>query len=241
MLRMNESAVVAIDDLDLAFAPRRWPFADERRADIDAHFAARQQKTPGIWNGRVLLLSECSLHDRRLTGTFFETDFASFMAWRDWGCPDQTVANCFAMGALRAADGAFILGVMGAQTANAGRVYFPAGTPEPDDIRGATVDLESNLVRELAEETGLTADDVRVQPGWSAVPAGPRIALFKRLEVEISAAALRSRILAHLAREKEPEFSEIRIVRGPDDLDPMMPPFVTAFLLHAWRQNGSGA
>ena len=31
---------------------------------------------------------------------------------------------------------------------------------------------------------------------------------------------LRARILEHLAREREPELADIRIVRGPADLDP---------------------
>jgi hypothetical protein len=45
---------------------------------------------------------------------------------------------------------------------------------------------------------------------------------------------LRARILANLARETEPELADIRIAHGPADLDPMMPPFVTAFLSHVW-------
>ena len=56
------------------------------------------------------------------------------IAWRDWGFPDRAVRNCFSAGAIRASDGAFVLGVMGAQTANAGKIYFPAGTPDPSDV-----------------------------------------------------------------------------------------------------------
>lgn len=231
---MTEMSTVAIDALDLSFAPRPWPFADARRADIEAHFEARRRKTPQLWNGRVLLLSECVLSGRSLRGTFFETDFASFLAWRDWDCPDQTVTNCFAMGALRTKDGAFLVGVMGTHTANPGRIYFPAGTPDPSDIRGAVVDLESNVLRETAEETGLTRGDVEPEAGWCAVLGGARIALFKILHVDRTAVDLRARILDHLAHESEPEFTDIRIVRGLGDLDPNMPVFVTAFLNQAW-------
>jgi 8-oxo-dGTP pyrophosphatase MutT (NUDIX family) len=232
---MTDLSVVAIDELDFSFAPRYWTFADEHRTEIDAHFEARRRKTPALWNGRVLLVSECALRGRKLSGSFFETDFASFLAWRDWDAPDRTVTNCFAMGALRTADGAFLVGVMGDHTANAGRIYFPAGTPEPADIRGTMVDLESNVVREVAEETGLTSDDFNLQFGWHAVVAGPRIALFKQLDVDVAATDLRARILDHLARDSEPEFTDIRILRGTGDLDSNMPSFVAAFLKQAWR------
>jgi len=231
---MNGSSIVAIDELELSFVPRPWSFADQRRVEIDAYFEARRRKTPELWNGRVLLLSRCVLSERKLSGTFFETDFASFLAWKEWDCPDRTVINCFAMGALCAADGAFLVGVMGAHTANAGRIYFPAGTPDPDDIRGSKVDLEQNVVREVAEETGLTPNDFHQRVGWHAVVEGQRIALFKILDVGAAAVDLRARILGHLARERTPEFSDIRILRGRGDLDPKMPVFVTAFLNRAW-------
>src|SRR5262249_46217488 len=129
----------------------------------------------------------------------------------------------------------------GAHTANAGRVYFPAGTPEPEDIYGGIVDLQSNVVREIAEETGLMPEDFAMLAGWHAVLMGPRIALFKSLQANVSAVELRERILAFLASENEPEFSDIRIVRGPRDLDSMMPPFVVAFLKYAWSNNGERA
>src|SRR5262249_60112380 len=103
-------SVIPVDRLELAFAPWRWPFADVRRAEIDAHFAERQRRTPEIWNGRVLLMNKCELAGRTLSGSFFETGFAEFIAWRDWGAPDASVGNCFALGALRAPAGRFLRG-----------------------------------------------------------------------------------------------------------------------------------
>ena len=50
---MSEISVVPLDDVAFAFAPRDWPFARERRAEIAAHFAAKQVQTPELWNGRI--------------------------------------------------------------------------------------------------------------------------------------------------------------------------------------------
>ena len=226
--------VVPIEHLAFAFEPRPWPFAAARRAEIDAHFAERRAQRPQIWNGRVVLASRYRVDGAGLTGACFETDFASFLAWRDWDFPDAGAVNVFAMGALRASDGAFLLGVMGPHTANAGRIYFPAGTPEPDDVADGALDLAGNVVREVEEETGLTARDYAPAAGWHAVPTGARLALMKVLDAGAPAAELRRRMRAHIAGDQHPELADIRIVRGPADFDPMMPPFVTAFLLHVF-------
>jgi len=230
--------VIPIDRLAFAFEPRRWPFAEARRAEIDAHFAARRAQRPQIWNGGVVLASHYRIAGRGLAGACFETDFASFLAWRDWSFPDADAVNVFAMGALRSRDGAFLLGVMGPHTANAGRVYFPAGTPEPNDVADGSLDLAGNVVREVAEETGLAADDYAAAPGWHAIPAGARLALMKVLDADAPARVLQERMRAHIADDAHPELSDIRIVRGAADFDPMMPPFVTAFLSHVF--DGAG-
>src|SRR6185437_10809640 len=114
--------------------PRSWPFAVERRAEIDAHFAMLRRDKPALFNGRVLVQHSHEIAGAALRGEYLETDFASFIAWRDWGFPDTTMRNCFGLGALRGSDGGFLLGVMGAHTANAGRIYFPGGTPDPSDV-----------------------------------------------------------------------------------------------------------
>jgi len=240
---MSEISIVPVERVDLRFAPRVWPFAEARRADIDAHFAALRRDKPHLWNGRVLLLHEFAIADAVLRGAYLETDFASFIAWRDWGWPDATVKNCFGQAALRAADGAFLLGVMAAHTANAGRIYFPSGTPDPRDVVGTTVDLAGSVSRELAEETGLAAADVEAAAGWHAVLAGARVGMLQTVRAKAPAAELRARILAHLAGDPQAELADIRIVRGPADIDPMMPEFIVAFLTHVWNSRsppGSG-
>lgn len=231
---MTEITIVPVERLELSFASRPWSFASERRADIDAYFADLQRANPTLWNGRVLMLHEHDIRGPIFHGAYLETDFASLLAWRHWDFPDAAIKNCFAMGALQGSDDAFLLGVMGAHTSNPGMIYFPAGLPDLTDIDGTRVDLVHNLIREIGEETGLGQADFEAEPGWTTVLAGPRIAQMKRLRARETAPELRRRILANLAHEPQPELVDVRIVRSPADFDPMMPPFVTAFLRHIW-------
>jgi len=227
---MADIPIIPLSRLDLRFEPAPWSFANERRAEIDVHFAKLRTEKPEMWNGRVLLLRRGEIVDGVLSGAYLETDFASFITWRDWGFPDKTIRNCFPMAALRSADGAFLLGVMGGHTATAGQIYFPAGTPDPNDVVGDTVDLERGVIRELTEETGLGVADVVAEPGWSATPLGQRLALMKVVQAEESAVTLHERIRGFLARQKQPELSDIHVVRSPNDLRSTVPPYVAAFL-----------
>jgi hypothetical protein len=127
-------------------------------------------------------------------------------------------------------DGAFLLGVMGRQTATAGQIYFAAGTPDPKDIIGDIVDLEHSVMRELFEETGLTRKDAVPEPGWSALPFGQRLPLMKIVQAHETAEALCDRIRRTLATQSQPELADIHIVRSVSDLRPNMPPYVAAFL-----------
>jgi len=219
-----------ISALDLPVERWSWPFAEARRAEIDAHFAEKQREKPAMWNGRVLLGRNPVFSANRLSASYFETDFASFLSWRDWGFPDPGVFNGFGMGALRCADGAFVMGEMGAHTSTAGRIYFPAGTPDPDDIVGDRVDIAGNVRRELEEETGLTPLDYKADPHWDCVTTGAAIALIRILDVAVSAEALRARIEANLKRQKQPELAAIHLVRARADISAAMPRFVAAFI-----------
>jgi len=227
---MSDIPIIPLTRLDLRLEPAPWPFAIERRAEIEAHFERLRAVKPLMWNGRVLLLRRGEIANGVLSGAYSEVDFASFIAWRDWGFPDTSVRNCFPMAALRSSDGAFLLGVMGGHTATAGQIYFPAGTPDPTDVHGDIVDLERGVIRELIEETGLGAADVDAEGGWFATPLGQRLALMKIVQAKKTAGALQDDIRAFLASQKQPELSDIHVVRNLDDLRPNMPPYVMAFL-----------
>lgn len=226
------SRVVPISNLRLRYEPQPWRFADENRDRINAHFDRLCRERPQIWNGRVLVMHKHRLSADGLEGEFLETDFASFLAWRDWGFPDAGAINCFSMGALRSRDGAWMMGIMGAHTSSAGRIYFPAGTPDSGDIVDGMVDLAGSVIREMAEETGLGAGDFTEACGWYGVFHERRIALMRVMQAHDGADILRDRIRAYLAGQDAPELADVRIVRSPRDFDPMMPPFVTAFVDH---------
>jgi hypothetical protein len=231
---MRQPVIHHVTTLNLGIERRPWPFADARRGEIDVHFAAQQREKPKLWNGRVLIGRNPAFAGERLSANYFEVDFASFLAWRDWGFPDKDVFNGFGMGALLSGDGAFALGVMAEHTANAGRIYFPSGTPDLDDIRGDALDIEGSVAREVEEETGLTAADYQAEAHWYCIHSGPTLAMIRILRVGMTGEALRARIEANLARQDHPELAGVHLVRGRGDLTAEMPSFVTTFLEAHW-------
>jgi hypothetical protein len=106
---MHDIDIIPVQGFDFHFSPLRWPFAADRRTEIEDYFTHLQRARPELWNGHVLLLRDFKISDATLGGTLFEADYASFIAWRDWGYPDREVRACFAMGALLSSDGAITI------------------------------------------------------------------------------------------------------------------------------------
>jgi len=221
--------VIRIETLDLSLGTYDWPFVRDRHAEIESHFEATRRQKPALWNGRVLLMHQREIIGTTLRGQYFETDFANFMALRDFGFPDRSVANCFALGVLQGSDDGYVLGVMGGHTMNGGKVYFPGGTPDPNDIVGTRVDLEGSVRREVQEETGLAPSYFDIDSGWNCVPGESLIALLKPMRARETAEQIRARIMDHIASENEPELAGAAIVRSLADLNDKMPVFVQTF------------
>ncbi|BBF91397.1 NUDIX hydrolase [Blastochloris tepida] len=227
---MSAPVVRRIASAEFAVVAADWPMARARRSEIDAHFARLKRDRPKLWNGKVLVARDVELVGDRLTGHAFETDFASFQWWLGTGFPDPAIRNIFGMAVVRGADGGFLLGVMGGHTANAGSVYFPSGTPDPGDISGGRLDLAGSVVRELKEETGLEAAAFVAEPGWTVVLDGPRVALMRTFLADEASGLLVARARAFIAADPGAELADVIAVHGIDDLPPVAPAFVRAFL-----------
>ena len=232
--------IVEVAELDFAFEPTRWNFAEAEAGRIAGHWAELREKKPALFNGRMLLLRRFELKSGaegglRLTGAFFETNYADFVAWDAFGRPGEPVDNCFSMAALRAADGAYLLGEMAPHTFSAGWIYFPAGTPDPADVFDGKVDLDASARRELLEETGITADEATIRRDWTVVFAPGRIACMKLMTLAVPADQAKARIDAFLARETLAEFARMHVVRTAEDIDEARTPaFVAAYLRAAF-------
>jgi 8-oxo-dGTP pyrophosphatase MutT (NUDIX family) len=227
-----------VASIDIRLRSDAWDFVADRAKEIEANWRRRVEANPRLYNGKVLLMRDVALHagssGGRLEGACFVTDYKIFQAWQDLGQPGD-VRNLFALAALRTADGAYLLGEMAAWTANAGRIYFPGGTPDLDDLDGDTLDLDGSAWRELAEETGLKAQDVTPLPGWTVVFDGALVACMKELHSARSAAELVTRISHFLAQEKNPEFARLVPVFGPADINAHMPAFMQSYLRRAFN------
>jgi 8-oxo-dGTP pyrophosphatase MutT (NUDIX family) len=243
---LSQTRILEVAELDLKLAPRDWAFARERAAEIEAHWQARRAKQPSLFNGRVLLMGSHEIATRGdgalvLRGAYFEIDFAAFLAWRDFGFPDDSVCNGFSMAALQGSDGAFLLGEMAAHTANAGAIYFAAGTPDRQDVFGERVDLAASVTRELKEETGIAAEETTFGESWIIVHAPPRVACLKIMRLNIPAETAKTRIEEFLARDSHAELARIHIACRTEDLDAARTPkFIKDFLNYAFAQSPVG-
>jgi hypothetical protein len=230
---MRAPQIINVTAIDCDFEPRPWRWAEREGRAIDAHWVMRQAANPHIFDGRVLLLHRGQVEGTIFRGAYLETRFSRFLAWRDFGFPDPSVRNCFAMAALVSADGAYILAEMAAQTANPGRIYFPSGTPDPSDLAGGKVDLDHSVRRELEEETGLSPDEVVFDEGWTLVMNDAGVACMKSVRSPENAAQIAARINRNLARQTSPELAGVRILRHAKEIEGLdMPSLTVAYLRH---------
>jgi 8-oxo-dGTP pyrophosphatase MutT (NUDIX family) len=229
--------ILDVPRVEARYEERSWPWAEANRGAVEANWERRRVASPGVFDGRVLMIGSLDRDGETLRTTFFPVRYKSFLAWIDLGFPDRAVANGFAMGALRGSDGPFVLGEMGPRTANAGKVYFASGTPDLSDVRpDGTVDLAGSVTRELHEETGLEPDrHYRVGEGWTVVRSGGLVAFMRPVAGLEPAAALRDRILGAIEAQADPELSGVRLAAGAGDIDDQaMPAYLQAYLRRAF-------
>lgn len=219
---------VPISSFDLRLHAGAWSFAEAEKLRIAEHWRKLADANPRIWNGDVLICAETRIADAVLTGRFIKTDYASFVAWRDWGWPDKTVSNLFGSAIVHTCDNALLYGRMAGHTLNAGKIYPPGGSLEMKDVTAdGRVDVMGSLVRELSEETGLDASDAETGE-LLAIIDGPRLSVAQVFHFAQPADMLAEQVRRYLRDGHEDELSDIEIVRATSQFDSTMPDYAVA-------------
>jgi len=221
-----------LDAIDAVVEPFGWDFPIRYGPDIEDNWQKTAAGKTHIFNGTVLIQHRGMVDGRVFRAGYSATDYKTFLGFLRLPVASSGMRNGFGMAALRAADGAFLLGEMGAGTANAGKIYFAAGTPDLNDVVDGKVDLAGSVIREMCEETGLAAEEVQVGQGWTCILAEKRAAFMRPVTIDLPADEVQALMRERMRALKEDELSDIVILRPGDALidDPRLPNFVSAYI-----------
>jgi 8-oxo-dGTP pyrophosphatase MutT (NUDIX family) len=225
---LPHGVILPVDKIDVVLDPAPHPFERGRAEAIAENWRHEIAEKPALFDGTVVLLSEFGYDGGRLFGRCHAVRYSTFMYWRK----DRigTAAHAFAHPMLVTKDNSLIAIRMAAHTVNAGRVYFAAGSFEPEDFPEGVVDAHGNMVREVLEETGLDISNTRRGERHYALATTRGTVIFRRYFLDADADEVASRIRDFVAGEAEPEIEEPVIIRSahdlPDGLMPHMKPMI---------------
>ncbi len=220
-----------LDAVDAVVEPYDWAFPVAHHDAIEAYWEQTAAGRPGFFNGTVLVQHRGIIEGRVFRAGYSTAEYKHFLGYLRLEHPMRDVRNGFGMAALRAADGAFLLGEMGPDTANAGMIYFAAGTPDLGDVTDGRLDLGASVIREMCEETGLAPGDVTIADGWTCLLFDRRAAFMRRVTIDLPADEARRLMLDRMKALHEDELSDIVIIRpGFDAADPRMPAYMARYM-----------
>lgn len=220
--------ILPVAVVDVMLDPAPHPFELAHAEAIDRNWQLEVRMRPAVFDGTVVLLSAFGYADRRLSGRCHAVRYATFMYWRRERA--GTAAHAFAHPVLVASDNALVAIRMAAHTVNAGKVYFAAGSFEPEDFPNGRVDLHHNMAREVLEETGLDLGKARRGALCHALSTEKGTVIFRRYHLDMPAGDIAARIKSFVGEESEPEIEGPVIIRHagdlPDGLMPHMKPLI---------------
>lgn len=221
---LSAMRIVPVTQIDIVSVPGRWPLSESQRAAVADYWRGATAANPHLWDGRILGLSAPgggmpSVENGIFRAEAREDAYSAFMLWRQQGFPEIGICHAFGWALIVSSDNALIYGVMGGQTANAGRVYPPGGSLEPRDVLpDGRVDVPRCIALELEEETGLRTEEAAAG-GMVVVFDGPRLSFGRVLRFAEAAEHLAARIRANLDRQEHRELADVVVLRFPADAE----------------------
>jgi 8-oxo-dGTP pyrophosphatase MutT (NUDIX family) len=175
------------------------------------------------------MAEQAQIDDGIFRATYRRTSFATMMHWKRNASSDKPW-HIFGVGVIVSSDNKLIAGHMGATTSVAGRVYFPAGSFDANDLVGEHVDFDGKALREVAEETGLDlAEAVKRDKTQYLVTVGRSIAVFRRYYFSRTADELLAAIRATIASQAEPELDGVCAISAAGEMGEATPRTFSTF------------
>ncbi|MGN6549240.1 MAG: NUDIX hydrolase [Pararhizobium sp.] len=213
----RERAVIPVEEVVLSLAAGPHPYeVANRRAALEA-WQAEVRVRPFLFDGQVALASDCDLAGGVFRATCHLVSYSTFLHWRA-NRPVAGAIHIFAMPLIVSADGAVVAIRMSERTANAGRIYCPCGSLDDSDVVDGRFDVAGNMLREVAEETGLDLGEAEADLSFNALPLDGAVAIFRVYRFAQNAADLVARMEEHARREPDPEISEVVAVWSEADI-----------------------
>ena len=208
-----EATVFPIAGVDLRVLPGDHPIVATEQAAIAENWARETAANPALFDGRMLLQRRLALTESGIAGESHVIPFSAFMWWRRYPARPGGL-HLFAYPVLETSDGALVAIRMGAHTANAGQVYFAAGSLEPADIVDGRCDIEGNMRREVKEETGLDLARSIPGEGYFASRMKRTVTVLRLYRFALTAQEMIERIEAHMPTAEDQEIDGAVAIRS---------------------------
>ena len=213
----------------LSFNAAPHPYELLHKANIDANWVHEIAAKPAMFDGQIMLFSSIVWRDGLLEAVCHSGRFATHLQWR-LTRSSPLLQHMFAHAMLVAADGSLVAVRMASHTANAGRVYFAAGSFDNEDLRAGEIDIASNMAREVEEEIGIDLVGLRCDPMYRLYSSPIGTVLTRRFFLPWMPDEIAERVHEHVSREVEPEIDRVVFIRPgeplPQDLAAYMPALI---------------
>jgi 8-oxo-dGTP pyrophosphatase MutT (NUDIX family) len=221
-----ESTVFALSGTDLRVLDGEHPLVIANGPAIRENWEREIAANPALFDGRMVLQHRLNLSETGIAGEAYVVPFSAFMWWRRQPVRSGAI-HLFAYPVLESSDGALVAIRMGAHTANPGQVYFAAGSLEPEDVVDGRCDIDSNMAREVMEETGLNLSNAVAGEGLRAIHVHGSVTLFKFFRFDMTADEMVTFIAAHMLVAEDKEIAGAVAIRSAD---PAAQPYNAAML-----------
>lgn len=228
MQSRDQNRVYPVRDVRIQVVAGVPDYVVRNQQAIDENWQQEVASNPTLYDGEIYLAAEARLSEDILSAPYQRTSFRSLLYWRKDKSTDKPF-HIFGSGVIVSSDNQLLLGQMASHNAVGGRIYFPAGSNDDQDIVDRAVDLDGNARREVLEETGIDLNHAVRTGGYSLVMCDRSLALFRCYYFDRTANELQRQAEEFIAAQKQPELSRVLMIGQGGILDERSPDYIRTF------------